>query len=174
MRPGYYISLVLVLFSASINASAQILNADYAAGADVLILKNEIDIFSTIQEGIKLSIAECELFDSCSANVNMEELNQIINTINTRINTLSLRYTDSEETALVDVLIAYVDIRDEYNNLLEKISDMPEFETTDSVVDFEFEDYLSNTPTPANPNNELSEEYRELFEDADEALLDDF
>lgn len=174
MRPGYLITLGLVILFASKYASAQILNSNYASGADVLILQNEIDIFSTIQEGIKLSIAECELFDTCSANVNMEELNQIINTINTRINTLSLRYTESGESALENVLIAYVDIRDQYNSLLEKVSDMPEFETSDSVVEFEFEDYLSNTSTPADSNNELSEEYRELFEDADEALLDDF
>lgn len=173
MRTSYYISLLLVLISVSTNTSAQILNAEYASGADVLILQNEIDIFSTIQEGIKLSIAECELIDSCNANVNLEELNQIISTINTRINTLSLRYTDTPETALENVIVGYVDIRDQYNELLDKISDMPEFETNNAVVDFEFDDYLSNTSSPSNSNG-VSEEYMNLFEDADEALEDDF
>jgi hypothetical protein len=175
MRPSYYLSLFLLLIVVNSNTAAQILNSDYASGADTLILKNEIDIFSTIQEGIRLSIAECELFDSCNANVNREELNQIIDTINIRINTLSIRYSDTPETALEDVLIAYVDVRDQYNELLDKIADMPEFAVDEPVVDFEFEDYLNNASSASPSNtNEVSDEYMDLFEDADEALLDDF
>jgi hypothetical protein len=164
------ISLFLILIFTNTHASAQILNADYASGADVMILKNEIDIFSTIQEGIRLSIVECELFDTCNASVNREELNQIINTINDRINILSLRYTDSGEISLEDVLVGYVDVRDQYNELLDKIADMPEFEVDVPVVDFEFEDYFSRA---TSDSNEVSDELMDLFEDADEELLDD-
>ncbi len=172
MKLTRYISLFLVLILVNTNTSAQILNADYASGADVLILNNEINIFTTIQEGIRLSIVECELFDTCSASVNTEELNQIISTINNRINSLSIRYSDSGEIALEDVLIGYVDIRDQYNELLEKISDMPQFEVEESVVEFEFEDYISSPST--SQSNEVSNEMMDLFEDADDELLDDF
>jgi hypothetical protein len=171
IQSGYkYTALVMGLLLLAQDIQAQILNEDYAAGADVLILKNEMDIFSSIQQGVKLSVTECELFDSCSASVNRDELNQLITTINGRINSLSIRYTDSGEAALEEVLVGYVDLRDGYNQILEKIETLPQFEQQQVTDEFSVDDFFSFGPVPVN---EVSDEIQELFEDVDENLTND-
>lgn len=159
----------IILSLSGLPVSAQILSEDYAANADILILNNEIDIFSTIEEGVRLSVAECELFESCSASVNRDELDQLITTINTRINSLSLRYSDSGESGLEEVLVSYVDIRDNYNQILEKIESMPQFETEDLESDVGFDAFFSFGPV----NNEVSDELMDLYRDVDEEITDD-
>ena len=159
---------VILLFTQNINA--QILSEDYAAGADVVILKNEINIFSSIQEGVRLSVIECELFESCSASVNRDELSQLITTIDGRINTLSLRYSDTDEADLEEVLIGYVDVRDGYNEILEKLETLPQFAQQQSTDEFSFDDFFT---FEGNSDTSVPSEMQELFEDADEELVDD-
>ncbi|MGK0297615.1 MAG: hypothetical protein ACI9XC_001225 [Gammaproteobacteria bacterium] len=161
-------AVCLLLFS--LDGVTQILNDDYAAGADALILKNEISIFSSIQEGVKLSVAECEIFDSCNASVNRDELNQLITTIDGRINSLSVRYSDSGETALEEVLIGYVDIRDSYNVILERIESLPQFIHEEIEEDFGGDDFFGFGATTYNA---VSDEIQQMFEDVDEEIIDD-
>lgn len=166
------LSKILLILSALCQAAyGQILNEDYAAGADVLILKNEIDIFSTIQQGVQLSVVECELFDNCSASVNQGELDQLISTIDSRINALSTRYTDSPDAALEEVLVSYVDIRDGYNAILDKINTMPQFEVEEVADDeFSFDDFFG---FGAAATSEVDPEIQQLFEDYDNEALED-
>ncbi len=162
--------ILLVLMVSANSVSSQILNEDYAAGADVLILKNEIGIFSTIQQGVELSVVECELFDACSASVNPEELNQLISTIDTRINALSVRYTESPDADLEEVLVSYVDIRDGYNSILDKINTMPQFEVEQVVEDgFGFDDFFGFGAAAS----EVDPEIQQLFEDYDSGDIED-
>ena len=163
--------LFIILLASASSSYGQILNDDYAAGADVLILKNEIDIFSTIQSGVTLSVVECELFETCSASVKRDEIDQLITTIDSRINSLSIRYSDSEDAALEEVLVGYVDIRDGYNELLEKMNSLPQFEEEEEVTDeFGFDDFFGFGPTTPV----VSDEIQQLFQDYDEEeLLDD-
>ncbi|NNE37507.1 MAG: hypothetical protein HKN08_04315 [Gammaproteobacteria bacterium] len=165
--------MLFTLFVCMNSAYSQILNEDYAAGADVLILKNEIGIFSTIQQGVELSVVECELFaDICSADVNPSELDQLITTIDSRINALSIRYTESPNADLEEVLVSYVDIRDGYNSILDKINTMPQFEVEEVVEDeFGFDDFFG---FGAEAASEVDPEIQQLFEDYDSGeLLDD-
>ena len=163
--------IFLVMLSCACNSYGQILNDEYAAGADVLILKNEIDIFSTIQSGVTLSVVECELVETCSASVKIDEVDQLITTIESRINSLSTRYTESGDAALEEVLVSYVDIRDGYNELLEKMNTMPQFEVEEEVTDeFGFDDFFGFGPA----TNAVSDEIQQLFQDYDEEeLVDD-
>lgn len=165
-----YATLFLLL-AVTFTANSQILNEDYAAGADVLILKNEIDIFSTIQQGVKLSVVECELIDTCSASVNRGELDQLISTIDSRINALSTRYSESPDADLEEVLVSYVDIRDGYNAILEKMDTMPQFEVEEVVEDeFGFDDFFGFGAAAAS---EVDPEIQQLFEDYDNEELQD-
>jgi len=164
-------TLLFVLLLSISNIHAQILNEDYAAGADVLILKNELDIFSTIQQGVQLSVVECELFETCSASVNRDEISQLISTIDTRINALSVRYSDAQDVSLEEVLVSYVDIRDGYNLILDKMNTMPQFEVEEVVEDeFGFDDFFGFGAAAAS---EVSPEIQQLFEDADDEIIDD-
>ena len=69
-----------------------------------------------------MSVVECELFETCSASVNRDEISQLISTIDTRINALSVRYSDAQDVSLEEVLVSYVDIRDSYNVILDKMN----------------------------------------------------
>jgi hypothetical protein len=165
------LTLLFILLVAINNIHAQILNEDYAAGADVLILKNELDIFSTIQQGVQLSVVECELFETCSASVNRDEISQLISTIDTRINALSVRYSDAQDVSLEEVLVSYVDIRDSYNVILDKMNSMPQFEVEEVVEDeFGFDDFFGFGAAAAS---EVSPEIQQLFEDVDDEIIDD-
>jgi len=164
-------TLLFIMLIALNAAHSQILNEDYAAGADVLILKNELDIFSTIQQGVQLSVVECELFKTCSASVNRDEISQLISTIDTRINALSVRYTDAQDASLEEVLVSYVDIRDSYNLILDKMNTMPQFEVEEVVEDeFGFDDFFGFGAAAAS---EVSPEIQQLFEDVDDEIIDD-
>jgi hypothetical protein len=95
----------------------------------------------------------------------------LISTINGRINSLSVRYSDTGEAALEEVLVGYVDIRDGYNEILEKIESLPQFEVKETPVDeFGFDGFFGFGPATTN---EVSPEIQQLFEDADEELSDD-
>ena len=156
--------LVLLVFSTA--PQAQILIEGTAAAADLNTLRNEVQILSTISQGVQLSVAECELSDSCAASVNGEELDQLINTINLRINNLSVRYTDTREPGLEDILIGYVDVREDYNALRDKLDVLPQFFGRTVGDDLGADAFIES-------GGVVSEEILELYEDVDEELTDD-
>lgn len=162
--PGSAGLLLLLIYSTA--PHAQILIEGTAAAADLNTLRNEVQILSTIQQGVQLSVAECELSDSCAASVNGEELDQLIDTINLRINNLSVRYTDSREPGLEDILIGYVDVRDDYNALRDKLDVLPQFFGRTVGDDLGADAFIKS-------GGVVPEQILELYEDVDEELTDD-
>lgn len=152
--------------------NAQILDERNIESADTQVLKNELDVFATIQYGISLSVAECEVLDTCSASVNRGEVEQMMTTIDSRVNTLSLRYTETGDTGLESILVGYADMRDSYNEILEKMADMPQFEQQQEITtDLERDDFFTSG---ASRSNSVSNDLMQLFRDSDEELVDDF
>ena len=152
-------------------SQAQILDDKTLESADAQILQKEIDVFTTIERGIALSVAECELLETCNASVNRGEVEQLISKIDDRVNALSLRYTENGDASLEGVLVNYADVRDSYKAILEKMGSLPQFaqqqETTDEFAGDDF--FTAGT----SKSNALPDNLMQLFQDADEEILDD-
>ena len=156
----------------SYNASAQLLEDDALQSAEVQKLSQEIDMLNTIQRGIKLSVAECELSETCSTIVSRAELDQIISMLDARVDSLSLRYSETTDTALEGVLVAYADMRDGYKQILDKIAAMPQFATQEAAAadGLETDEFFT---AGAAGSGSVSAELMQLFSDADDELVDD-
>jgi len=153
------------------NVHSQILEEQALDSADSAKFQQEIEIFTTIKDGITLSVAECELVESCTVNVNRGEVEQLITVIDTRVNALSLRYTESADPGLESVLVAYADTRDSYKSLLDKMNSMPQFaQQQDTASDLETDDFFTSAGGRAGS---VPNELMQLFQDADEELVDD-
>jgi hypothetical protein len=164
---------VLLTLSLCTGARAEILSEEDAATADTGALRQEIDLFTTIQRGVLLSVVECELVETCTAGVNKSEVEQIISMLDTRINSLSVRYTDTEDPALETVLLGYVDVRDSYNAILEKMDALPVFDVTEEAVVDEFGGDAFYGGVNSTGTGGVSQELFRLFQDADDELSDD-
>jgi len=160
--------LISFLSGLAMISHAQILANDVAANANLDLLRQEVEVISTIKNGAILSVAECELFEDCDANVNKNEIEQLLDTIDSRVALLSVRYTQSGDPTLEEVLLGYVDIRDGYSNILDKMELLPQFqhqlETSDLGIDF----FGTGAPTGQVPDDLFR-----LFMDIDEELVDD-
>lgn len=155
-----------------VRVSAQILEDRSLASAEVQKLKQEVEMLSTIQQGIKLSVAECELVESCSPTVSRVELDQIVAMLDTRVNTLSLRYSETTDAELEGVLLSYADMRDSYKQILGKMDGMPQFaaeqpEVADALATDDF------FTAKVGGTGKVSAELMQLFRDEDEDLVDD-
>ena len=114
----------LVLTLAAITAYAdkgEILADDVAAGANVSVLKTEAELFEQIKNGVLLSLAECDHGQTCSPKVNSDEVQRILLKLDSRITTLSTRYTKTREQGLDKVLLTYADARKGYAAVLDKL-----------------------------------------------------
>lgn len=173
MRNLIYITIGIVLIannSFAQNRLGEILDDEIASGADLIALEQEARSLNTIKKGIALSLAMCEGIELCTPNVNRDELEQFINTINTRIDSLSQRMGESDNTEIEPVLIAYADARESYSEYLDKLGTMVvEEDTTDDL--FGQDDFFS-TIRQQRPTKTLRQ-FQELFNDVDEEILDD-
>lgn len=166
---GFYKTLlVCILCMVFLKANAQILTEDTAGEATMDLLKQEVSVFSTIRNGLSLSVAECELFEQCTANVNKGEIEQLLGVIDDRINLLSTRFTLTPDADLESVLIGYVDVRDDYSAILDKIQTLPEFEHQVGSDDIGLDLYGEDVGSDEVPDDLLR-----LYMDANNDLVDD-
>jgi len=98
-----------------------ILADNVAARADVSMLRTEAELFEQIKNGVLLSLAECDHGQTCSPNVNSDEVQRILLKLDSRITTLSTRYTKTREQGLDKVLLTYADARKGYAAVLDKL-----------------------------------------------------
>jgi hypothetical protein len=161
---------VIILCSAANFCLAQgglgeILPDDIAQSADASVLEAEANLFNIIKNGVALSIALCEGVEQCTPSVNRAELEQIISTLDARIDNLGQRYEASGDATLEGVLVAYADARDSYTQYLEKLSTMVVEEPEEAVDLFGSGDFFGGAA-------DMSREF-EIFNDVDENLTDD-
>lgn len=129
-------------------------------------------MLNTIQQGIKLSVAECELVENCTPTVSRVELDQIVTMLDNRVNTLSLRYSETTDAALEGVLLSYADMRDSYKQILGKMDTMPLFAAEQPAVEdaLETDDFFTKGVAGTG---KVSADLMQLFRDEDEDLVDD-
>ena len=159
--------LLWLMFAAALSSTpvlAQeakgILDDRDAVAAEPGALQAEAQLFETIRQGIALSIAECELTPKCKPTVNREELRRIVGKLETRLDALTSRHSESGDAALEPVMLAYVGARDGYTEFLTKLDAIlpPELDESGTGV---LEDAGSLPPEFA------------VFADADAELTDD-
>lgn len=134
-----------------------ILDDKDAERAEAGTLQAEAQLFEIIRQGIAVSIARCEGTPGCTPGVSREELNRIVGKLETRLDTLTARHSESGDAALEPVLLAYVETRDGYTQFLEKLASVlpPENEYGEPV-----------------DLGDLPDEF-DIFADADAGLADD-
>lgn len=143
----------------AVPATGNILPDDAFAEADVSSLKAEARLFDRIKDGVMLTLAECELADTCNPSVGRREVEWIIETIDIRITTLVDRYSETNNQELEEALLIYSDARDGYAGALEQLQALsgPDDEE-DTMGEDDFVDDME------------SGDFSDLFEDADEDL----
>ena len=174
-RIKYYFYLFAILASA--NVSAAILDKEDVAQADVSMLQDETTVFQSIGLGIALSIAQCEGIDLCSLTVEESEIQELINTLDARIDSLVLRQEEAEDPVDFDkVLTAYISERDNYTTHLEKLKSITSTLDADSSLlddSLEFGSEEPDFPVESASNEELLDYLNELESLDDEELVDD-
>jgi len=107
---------------AVVTGPGNILANEEANAADAATLANEAGVFGSIRMGIALSMAQCEGSADCSPSVNEDELKQLIQTLDTRIDVLTLRQEEAVDPEGFDEILAlYVNERDQYAHFMEKL-----------------------------------------------------
>ncbi len=166
-----YLLFILV----STNVSAAILDKDEADKADLTLLQNETVLFRSIGMGIALSIAQCEGVELCSLTVEEREIQELINALDERIDSLVLKQEEAEDPIEFDkVITAYVNERDNYATHLEKLKSITStLETESELLDETLESEVSDFPVDSAKNEELLDYINDLEAFEDEELEDD-
>ena len=112
-RTGHYIVFTVMTLASSLAlaATGRILDEVEAQQADSTALGAEVELFKSIGMGIALALSQCEGQTSCKPNVNQEELQHLLDTMDKRINTLMTRQ-EQNQGDFTDVITAYVTERD--------------------------------------------------------------
>ena len=168
-----YLFAILV----SVNVSAAILDKEDVAQADVSMLHDEATVFQSIGMGIALSIAQCEGIDLCSLTVEESEIQELINTLEARIDSLVLRQEEAEDPVDFDkVLTAYISERDNYTAHLNKLKSITStLDAEGSLMDesLELGSEEPDFPVESASNEELLDYVNELEAFEDDELEDD-
>lgn len=141
----------------------KLLDNEIIAKADISMLREETRILEQLHKGVVLSLAQCDVLDTCAPPVNRAELRVLIDLLQSRIGVLSNRYNESSEAALEEILITYADTRDDYTALLDRLATIPQL-----ADEADEDDFLNDSGQGG-----ISPELMDLFHDVDEELTED-
>ena len=144
-------------------AQSNVLDINQINDADITTLLEDTKVFNTIGMGIALSIAECTGKTICEPTVDEDEIGQLIEALDQRIEGVITREQTSEEE-LTTIRTAYIDTRDKYSDYLQKLSKIARPEIPQE--EFVEEDLFSN-------EDALTEDEYSAFDDFEEDLEDD-
>ena len=172
MRMKYKILFLISCILLSTGLQAVILNKEEAGKADLTMLEDEIELFKSIGMGITLSIAHCEGNDSCALPMEEREVQQLIKTLEDRIDSLAARQSEIDDIiGFNKVLSAYISQRDIYAEHLQKMEDLIlRFSNKSRTLEYGID---PDFPVEAAINQELLDYLNELSLFEDEELLDD-
>ncbi len=149
-----------------LSVSTDVLDINEVTDADITTLLDDAKMFDTIGMSIAMSIALCEGKVGCDPTVNEDEIGQLIEALENRIEGVVTRQQNSEED-LTSIITAYVDTKEKYTDYLDrlsKISKSPEPELAqEEIAD---EDIFADEEA-------LTEDEFSAFDDSDEGLEDD-
>ena len=159
-----------IAYSAPVLAAVDVLDTDGINSADVNTLVEDTKVFNIIGMGIALSIAQCDGKDVCDPAVDENEIGQLIEALDRRIEGVVSRQQDSEED-LSNIITAYVDTRENYNAYIERLNKItrsakPELPEEEFVEEDVFTDESALT------EDEFSA-FDDAFDDLDDSLEDD-
>jgi hypothetical protein len=146
-------------------AQSDVLDINEIGNADISTLLEDTKTFNTIGMGIALSIAECHGKDICEPNVDEDEIGQLIETLDQRIEGVVSRQQNNEEE-LTPVITAYVDTKEKYADYLAKLSEISKPEPEVPQEEFVEEDIFTD-------EDALTEDEYSAFDDFEEDLEDD-
>ncbi len=110
---------------AAANGFDSILAEEEAQAADVILLEDEVAVFESIRMGLALFLAECDDADACPLSPDGNELETLVQILNTRVDMLTLRRQEAESEAAFDaILSAYVRERDGYALQMEAVEEL--------------------------------------------------
>ena len=146
-----------------LSVSTDVLDIDEISSSDINTLVEDTRVFNTIGLGIALSIAQCEGRDICDATVDENEIVQLIETLDRRIEGVVTRQQNSDEE-LTPVITAYVDTKEKYSDYLQRLSKIARPEIPQE--EFAEEDLFSS-------EDALTEDEYSALDDFEEDLEDD-
>jgi hypothetical protein len=150
----YYLFAVLLCGFAWHSVASEIMPLSAIETADQDALSADINMFNAIGLGISLSIAECTDNDICSPRLSKEELQQLIDVLDQRINSLLSRQQDhAARFDLTNIILSYVETKEKYTDYDARLSQI--VQTDSDQIDLSVG------------------ENQEIFYDIDEQLLDD-
>ena len=149
-----------------LSAAVDVLNTDEITNADINTLVEDTKVFNIIGMGIALSIAQCDGKDICDPTVDENEIGQLIEALDRRIEGVVSRQQDSEED-LSNIITAYVDTKENYTDYIERLNQI-----TRSPVTEPAEDEFAEEDIFADEEAMTDDEYS-AFDDFDESLEDD-
>ena len=149
-----------------LSASTDVLDINEVINADITTLLDDAKMFDTIGMGIALSIALCDGKIGCEPTVNESEISQLIEALEKRIEGVVSRQENSEED-LTNIITAYVDTKEKYNDYLGMLSKM----TTISEPELP-QDVITDEDIFAD-EEVITEDDFSAFDDSVEDLVDD-
>ncbi len=157
---AYY---VIIFNNPVLAAQADVLDINEISDADITTLLEDTKVFNTIGMGIALSIAECAGKDICEPTVDEDEIGQLIEALDQRIEGVVTRQQNSDEE-LTPVITAYVDTKEKYSDYLQRLSKIARPQLLQE--EFVEEDLFSS-------EDALTEDEYSAFDDFEEDLEDD-
>ena len=149
-----------------LSASTDVLDINEVINADITTLLDDAKMFDTIGMGIALSIALCDGKIDCEPTVDESEISQLIEALEKRIEGVVSRQENSEED-LTNIITAYVDTKEKYNDYLGMLSKM----TTISEPELP-QDVITDEDIFAD-EEVITEDDFSAFDDSVEDLVDD-
>jgi len=149
-----------------LSVSTDVLDIDEIPNSDISTLLEDTKVFNIIGMGIALSIAQCDGRDICDPTVDENEIGQLIEALDRRIEGVVSRQQDNEED-LSTIITAYVDTKEKYTDYMERLSKI-----TKSPVIEPAEDEFSGEDIFADEDALTEDEYS-AFDDFEEDLEDD-
>ncbi len=146
-----------------LSVSTDVLDIDEITSSDINTLVEDTRVFNTIGLGIALSIAQCEGRDICDPTVDENEIGQLIEALDRRIEGVVSRQQDNEED-MSNIITAYVDTREKYTDYLQRLGKIARPEIPQE--EFAKEDLFSS-------EDALTEDEYSAFDDFEEDLEDD-
>jgi len=158
--------LAIVTSVPVLSAAIDVLDKDKITNADINTLAEDTKVFNVIGMGIALSIAQCDGKDICDPTVDENEIGQLIEALDRRIEGVVSRQQDSEED-LSNIITAYVDTKENYTDYIERLNQI-----TRSPVIEPAEDEFAGEDIFADEDAMTDDEYS-AFDDFDDSLADD-
>ena len=160
--------LFLLLASAFAGANAAgILSDEEAAEATPEALMEEVAVFKSIRQAMTLSLSRCETEAVCDSAATAEEVQQMINAIDARVDGLGARQEAAGNSAgLADVIVAYADERGGLNRVMKKADSM----VSPVVENIDESELFGDDSAPAEAAGGEGGEFNDLFSDEDEEL----